>query len=214
MVTIEQKLSLFSKLLNQDIKDEESKKFYKLDKEYEKRLAESKFHTDREANDIIEQARKKAELKKVELISRGKMSSKKELMQIKEKLIRQFILHLKEKVSAFTHEPEYRIYLQKLIQDLKGLEGYKNNLIVYVTPFDFEKNQDFIKENLVKIGLSASQISFEVGKETLLGGFIIKDAVLSMQVDESIGTLIEEAKDEIVEKISLVIEEAGDEEDE
>ena len=65
MVTIEQKLTVFSKLLNQDIKEEMDEKFAQLDREYEKRLAESKFEVDRRAAEIVDQARKCAEIKNI-----------------------------------------------------------------------------------------------------------------------------------------------------
>ena len=73
MVTIEQKLTVFSKLLNQDIKEEMDEKFAQLDREYEKRLAESKFEVDRRAAEIVAQARKCAEIKKIEVLSRSKL---------------------------------------------------------------------------------------------------------------------------------------------
>ena len=41
MVTIEQKLTLFSKLLNQDIKEEMDEKLAELEKEFEKKIAEN-----------------------------------------------------------------------------------------------------------------------------------------------------------------------------
>ena len=87
MATIEQKLTLFSKLLNQDIREEANEKLLALDKEYEKLMAENKFETDKQASEIVEQARKQAELKKVERISKGRMASKKEMMLIKEELV-------------------------------------------------------------------------------------------------------------------------------
>ena len=53
MVTIEQKLTLFSKLLNQDIKEEMDEKFAELEKEFEKKIAENKFAVDKEATEIL-----------------------------------------------------------------------------------------------------------------------------------------------------------------
>lgn len=214
MVTIEQKLTLFSKLLNQDIKEDANKKFRQLDKDYEKRLAENKFQVDKEATEIIEQTRKRAELKKVELISKGKMSSKKELMQIKEALISRFMKNLKHKVVQFTHETGYRKYLEKLLGELEGLRDYKNDLIIYLTEADFKQNKDFIEEKLMTLGIKRNQLSFQISDEDILGGFVIKDPSLNMRIDESIQTVMDEAKDKIVEKISIVIEEAGDERDE
>lgn len=214
MVTIEQKLTLFSKLLNQDIKEEATIKMQALEKEYEKRMAENKFETDKEANELIEQTRKRAELKRVELISKGKLASKKEMMQIREELIDRFMVSLNNKVRSFTDETSYKDYLTKIIEGLDSLKGYENDLVVYLTASDLQNNKAFIEKALVGVGLDAKKLSFEVASEDILGGLIIKDPVLNMRIDESIRTLIDEAKDSIVEKITIAIGEAGDEENE
>ena len=165
MVTIEQKLTLFSKLLNHDIKKEEDEKFKELEKEYEKRIAENKFAIDKEAKEVIELARRRAEIKKIELMSRGRMKSKKEAMVIKEQIIMRFMNALEAKIKAFTTTNAYRAYLEKTIQDLESLKGYENDLVIYLTKADYEHNKGFIQEALVKVGLKANKLSFEIAKE-------------------------------------------------
>ncbi len=211
MVTIEQKLTLFSKLLNQDIKEEADKKFKELEKEYEKRMAENKFAIDKQANEIIEQARKRAEIKKIELMSKSRMKSKKEAMVIKEQIIARFMNALEEKIKEFTASHEYRAYLEKVIQDLESLKGYENDLVIYLTKVDYEHNRGFIKEALVRGGLKADQLSFEVATEDILGGLVIIDSILHTRIDESIRALLEEEKGQIIERISLALGEVGEE---
>ena len=209
MVTIEQKLTVFSKLIHQDIKEEMEKRFLELEKKYQKTSIESKLRTDKEANELIEQAKRKAESKKIELISKGKLSSKKETMLTKEKVVERFMLALKEKVKAFILTPNYKLYLSKVISELDSLEGYVNPLFIYVTKYDFEVNQEYIKEALVKTGISSDKLSFKQVGEEILGGLIVEDPVLNMRIDESILTMLEENKDSIVEKITLAIGEVG-----
>ena len=214
MATIEQKLTLFSKLLNQDIREEANEKLLALDKEYEKLMAENKFETDKQASEIVEQARKQAEIKKVERISKGRMASKKEMMLIKEELVSRFMVQLDEKVKAFTKKPAYKEYLLKVIAGLNGLKDYENDLIVYLTEEDLKENKEWIKKALCDVGIKETALSFEVATEDILGGLIIKDPVLNMRVDESIRTMIDESQEEIVEKISVAMEEAGDDNNE
>ena len=210
MVTIEQKLTLFSKLLNQEIKEEVDKKFSELEKEYEKRIAENKFAIDKEANEIVEQARRRAEIKKVELLSKGKLASKKDMMMMKEQLITRFMTTLEEKIKVFTATNDYRTYLNQIIRELKSLKSWENDLVVYLTKSDYEHNKEFIKEAIVGIGLKADKLSFEVAEEDILGGLIIKDLIFSTRIDESIRALLEEEKSQIIERISLAIGEAGE----
>lgn len=210
MVTIEQKLTLFSKLLNQDIKEEANQKMLALEKEYDQRMVENKFAVDKEAQEIVEQARKRAELKKVELISKGRLSSKKEMMVLREELIEHFMVALETKIKAFTKTQAYKNYLERVIMGLDSLAAYENNLEIYLTPNDLTNYESFVKEKLVVLGLKEAQLSFLPMQEELLGGLVIKDPVINMRIDESIRAIVDEAQDKIIEKISLAITEAGD----
>lgn len=210
MVTIEQKLTLFSKLLNQDIKEEANKQMLALEKEYDQRMIENKFAVDKEAQEIVEQARKKAELKKVELISKGRLSSKKEMMVLREELIEHFMVALEAKIKTFTKTEAYKTYLEQVIVGLDSLGAYEDRLEIYLTPEDLTAYESFVKEKLMSLGLKESQLSFLTMKEELLGGLVIKDPVINMRIDESIRAIIDEAQDQIIEKVSLAITEVGD----
>lgn len=214
MVTIEQKLTLFSKLLNQGIKEEMDEKFTQLENEFEKRIAENKFKTDKEANEIIEQSRKRAEIKKVELISKGKLSSKKEVMQAKQEMISRFMRALDEKVLAYTSTNEYLDYLKQTINHLEPSDFGEGSLVIYLTQNDHDCNQPFIKELLLKKGINESDLCFEITKENMLGGLIVACPECSTRVNLSIRSSIEDYKEQIVEKISRAIGEVGTEEDE
>ena len=210
MVTIEQKLTLFSKLLNQDIKEEMDEKFIKLEREYEQRIAESKFNADQEANEIVEQARKRAEIKRVELMSKGRLASKKEMIQVKEEMVEQFISTLQERVKIFTQTAAYLIYLENMIKSLNGLSESSNQLMVYLTSQDYENNQKFIAKRLVSNGIDEDKLSFEIAKTPILGGLIIVDTVYNTRIDMSMSTVIEEAKGSIINRIIRAIREVGE----
>ena len=210
MVTIEQKLTLFSKLLNQDIKKEMDEKFAQLEKEYEKRVAESKYATDKEATEIVDQARKRAEIKKVEWMSRGKIASKREMLQVKEEIISRFIKALEEKVTLFTKTPEYLKYLQQLISQLEEFKQYPNPVVIYLTQQDYENHRLLIEQEFVKLGMKESQLSFEVASQPILGGMIIVDKVDHTRMNMTMLETIEEAKEQIIEKISRAIGEVGE----
>lgn len=210
MVTIEQKLTLFSKLLNQDLKEEIEKKSAELESEYGKILMAHKEEIDREALEIVEQAKRRAETKKLELISKGKMSSKKEAMLVKEKYINRFIKALEAKVDAFTLTTDYEAYLVREVASLIELKGYENNLEVYVTNRDFERHQGLIKKELIALGINEEMIDFKRCEMPILGGFIIQDPIMNMRIDGSMKSAIEDAKGQIVELITTKLEGVGD----
>lgn len=213
MVTIEQKLTLFSKLLNQDIKAEMTEKFDQLDKEYEKRIAESKFQVDKEASKIVEEARKRAEIKKVELISKGKLSSKKEMMQAKEEMIKRFMKSLEEKTVEFTQTLEYAKYFKQMIKRLGDFKEDEDELIVYLSQRDYGQNQAWIKEEFLKQGIGQEKLKFDVAQTNILGGCIVVNPKMNTRIDLSIRATLDEARDQIIEKISRAIEEVGEDDE-
>lgn len=210
MVTIEQKLTLFSKLLQQDIKEDVDRKLMALDEKYEKKITFSKEQVDKEAELIVQNAIKRAEAKKVEIISKGKMSNKRECMLAKEKYIAAFIDHLKEKIKEFTELEAYKSYLDHYLVQFEDLKGYENKLVVYLTARDFDRYKKYIKEKLGSLGLDKDKLSFEIADDSILGGIIIEDPKLNMRIDTSIATLLEESRGHIIETILGAIEEAGE----
>ena len=208
MVTIEQKLTLFSKLLNQELKEEVEKKIAELEKEYEAKIAESKYNIDKEAKHIIEDAKKRADIKKIELVSKGRMSSKKEEMLTKEKVIVRFMENLMTYATSFTQTPTYKKYLIKAMNGASELKGYKNPLVVILTPQDVQKYSELVLEHLNELGIE--KVSIEESKEDIIGGLIMADPILNMKIDMSMRTIIEESKERIVEIITLALREAGE----
>lgn len=205
MVTIEQKLALFSKLLNQEIKSEMDEKFKALDREYERKIAESKFKTDKDAQAIIDAARKSAELKRMEQISRGKISNKKERVQVKEEMVTRFMTKLKECIIEFTKQPEYTTYLKQMVGELSDLKDCKDPLKILVTQWDFAHSQKVITDALTQLGVQSMQ--FEVTKEPILGGIVVMNLADHTKIDSSIKEVLEDYHDQIIAKISNCLEE-------
>lgn len=209
MVTIEQKLSLFSKLLQQDIKAEIGEKIEAMEKEYEGIMAEHKRKVDKDADDLIEHARKKAEIKRLELISKAKMKTKKESMIAKEKYIGIFIEQLKCRVQAFKETPGYKVYLEQVIDTLEHLEVYDTDFIVYMTSKDMTDYGEAVIEQIAQKGISKERLKLAQKEESMLGGVILDSPEKNLRIDLSIRTLIEDHKDEIVKQLFHAIGEVG-----
>lgn len=209
MVTIEQKLSLFSKLLQQDIKTEIGEKIEAMEKEYEVIMAEQKRKVDKDADDIIEHARKKAEIKRLELISKAKMKTKKESMIAKEKYIGVFIEHLKVRIMAFKETPSYKEYLERMIGALEHLAAYDTDFIVYMTAKDLEKYGEYVLDQIALGGIAKERLHLETKDESMIGGLILDSPKKNLRIDLSIYTVIEDHKDEIVEQLFNAIGEVG-----
>lgn len=209
MVTIEQKLSLFSKLLQQDIKTEIGDKIERMEKEYAQIISEHKRKIDKEADDITERARKKGEIKRLEVLSKAKMEAKKQTMLTKEKYIGIFIDHLKEKLVTFKTTPGYKAYLKQTMSKLENLQSYDTAFIIYMTEADTKMYGDFVLETIHETGISKDRLSLAVKDESMIGGIILDSPIKNLRIDLSISGLLEDHRDEIVEALFQAIGEVG-----
>lgn len=209
MVTLEQKLALFSKLLQQDVNNEIGEKIHQMEKAYEDIVAEHKRKVDSEARHIVEKSEKKGEAKRLELVSKAKIYTKKQGMQVKEKYIELFINKLSEKVVAFTKESAYKQYIESLLTQVEGIET-THSFIIYMTSEDLAHYGDVVKNYLIQMGLDGGKLKLEAKDTHMLAGFILVDPEKSMRIDLSAYTMIQDNKDFIIEKVFQAIGEVGE----
>jgi V/A-type H+-transporting ATPase subunit E len=191
MVTIEQKLLLFSRLLNQSMNQTFQGELKSLEKKYKEKIQEIKETVDSEANEIVEKAKKNYEIKKNQNISKSKIKLKKETMLLKEKYYNLFINKLKIKLNSFVESKGYEKYLSDIIMDLNNELFSNNNVMVYLTKFDYDKYGKFIKENIKKT--FNSNCSFTC-LNTIIGGLIIENSEKNFRVDMTVDSILEENK--------------------
>lgn len=210
MVTIEQKLALFSKLLHQDIKNNIDEEVEKLSKEYENKVDQHKARIDKQGTTLIEQSIKRAEMKKVEMISRSKIFSKKEEMLTKEKLIDTFMERLKNRIRDFTQTTEYEKYLLNSTKAFIPFAQSINPLTVYLTKQDSIRYAQKIAMQLENIGISKDLLSFEEKEDNMLGGIMIEEKGSNTRIDMSVAMQLEEAKEHMIERLFEELAKAGE----
>ena len=204
MVTIEQKLSLFSKLLHRFMNDKFTEEMENIKKEYEEKIQKGRDAVDREAEDILKKSRKKAETEKIELLSKIRISMKMESMSVKEKYFGVFMGHLKDEIEKFISSDKYENYLFAMVKKLEELEQFSNSLIIYVTNRDYEKYAENIKQALLKS--QQRDLSFKIADDDIIGGFIAEDPISNIRMNFSINALLEDSTQYIMQTLFQAIE--------
>lgn len=209
MVTIEQKLLLFSKLLNQSMDKKFNEDFKEIEKQNELRIQENKDEVDREAKEIEENAKKKAETKRIESLSKSKVIIKREIIVLKEKYYNIFMDNFKNTLEDFIKSKKYKTFLTKEILSFQEYMKSREdcNLIISLTKKDNDNYSSFLKEEFKKYP-KIENISFIIS-EDILGGLIIEIVDKNFKVDLSIDAILEENKSYIMQTIFESLE-AGD----
>lgn len=203
MVTIEQKLLLFSKLLNQSMNHTFDEELKKLEKQYDEKIQKNKEEIDLEVEEIIEKAKKNYEIKKNQNTSKSKVILKKEKMLLKEKYYNLFIDKLKTKLNLFVKSKEYENYLSNIIMNLNDELFSNYKVTIHLTKFDYDKYGEYIREKVKKRFNSDCSFSF-LG--TIIGGLIIENTEKNFRVDMSIDSILEENKFYIMQTLFNAIE--------
>jgi len=208
MITIEDKIKLFYKLLNQSMDIHMAEDLKELEATYEVKVEKSKNNVDKEAKDIEERASKRAEIKRAESISKSKVIIKKDIMALKEKYYYMFMDKFRNTLKEFIGSNEYKTYLSKLISRLsEEIKSYANeDVVVYVTNRDKEKYGELIKGEISKN--NSGNIIFKT-TEDIMGGIIAEITEKNIKLDRSVDVILEDNKTYIMQTIFETLE-AGD----
>jgi len=209
MVTIEQKLLLFNKLLKQSMNEKFQVDLKELDNQFAIKLKKNKEEVDREAKEIEDKARKKAEAKKVESESKSKILFKKQIISMKEKYYEAFIIDFKKKLVEFTLSKEYESFLLETLKNsYREIEDYNNyELLIYATQNDIDKYSDVLKQEILR-DKSFNKIVFKPNNN-ILGGLIIEVTEMNFKIDMTIDAILEVNKTYIIQTVFETLE-AGD----
>mgnify|MGYP000852368134 FL=1 len=208
MITIEDKIKLFYKLLNQSMDTNLAEDLKELETSYESKLNKEISNIDKEAEEIEEKAAKKAEIKRAESISKSKVIIKKDIMALKEKYYYIFMDKFNNIIKEFVDSGEYEAYLSDIISKLSdNIKIYENcDLVIYVTKKDNEKFSDFIRSEINK--KYSGKVLFKTA-EDILGGLVAELSGKNVKIDMSMDAVLEENKIYIMQTIFEALE-AGD----
>ena len=212
MVTIEQKVLLFSKLIDQLMNAQFKEGLKNLEVEYNGKLEKNKKDTDLEVKKIINNANKKRNLEISKAYSSFKINEKKELMLVKENCFNKFMVRLKSYIEEFIKSDKYKDYLLKLIKEISLEEKHTNSITIYVTSDDYSKYSDLLKNELKKLGYNDDRYTIAIAKDNIIGGFVVEDNVDKFRINLSIKSLLEDNKSYIMQMLFEALEAGVDNE--
>lgn len=192
MVTIEQKLSMFNKLLQRSMDDNFAAEIEYLRKDHSTKRQQVKSDIDREVKSIEEKAYKRAEKEKTKIFNQASVAQRMEYMSAKEELFSIMLEKLKFRVNEFIQSKDYKSYLIFLAKQLAHSERASESISIFMTRQDVEKYGNDVK--LVLRDLCKGSPNIEIGDDTMIGGLVFMNSDFNIRVDLSIKTLLDESK--------------------
>ncbi|WP_128425053.1 V-type ATP synthase subunit E [Gudongella oleilytica] len=206
MITVEEKLEIFHKIVYR----EEEEKFQRALKELEEMnlqaLEDKRKELEAHRDEIVRRKISMAKIERNEAMAKAIEKNKAQLRQKRKDLQDQLLREILKKADQFVDTDEYYEYLCENIN--KYLKEFENNeVVVYVREKDKESIKGCIKGLVAVTGKS---FVIETMSDDKIGGFVISNSEKTYNIDHSLKTLIEEKEYTIGQRLCLALEKAGE----
>ena len=198
--SIEDKISLFTKVIVERIELDFQQKNKKLVKYYESQRSTIIKDNEKRKKEAIASATKDAINKKQQMILRSRSTMHLEVLKKKQEFIERIIEEVKKKTRTFTITVEYIEFLKEAIKQV--LSRFSGNQFV-----NFSFSSDDIKNNqkviLSTIKSFRDEDTYKIEADnSLIGGVFVKSGDGRLEIDFTVNNIMEDSKKLIGEYLS------------
>jgi len=198
--SIEDKISLFTKVIVERIELDFQQKNKKLVKYYESQRSTIIKDNEKRKKEAIASATKDAITKKQQMILKSRSTMHLEVLKKKQEFIERIIEEVKKKTRTFTSTVEYIEFLKEAIKQV--LSRFSGNQFV-----NFSFSSDDIKNNqkviLSTIKSFRDEDTYKIEADnSLIGGVFVKSGDGRLEIDFTVNNIMEDSKKLIGEYLS------------
>ena len=198
--TIEDKISLFTKVVIERIELDFQQKQKKLVEYYENRKTEMIKENEERKGNVVTRATKDAESKKQQIILKTRSAMHLAVLKKKQEFAERIMDEVKKRTKAFIGTAEYVEFLKEAIKQV--LSKFSNDQFVSFSfsRDDIEKKREFILQT-IKSFRNEATYKIEV-VDNLIGGVFVESGDGRMEIDLTINTILEESNKQAGEILS------------
>ena len=199
--TIEDKISLFTKVVIERIELDFQQKQKKLVEYYENRKTEMIKENEERKGNVVTRATKDAESKKQQIILKTRSAMHLAVLKKKQEFAERIMDEVKKKTRAFIGTAEYVEFLKEAIKQV--LSKFSNDQFVSFSfsRDDIENKREVILQT-IKSFRNEATYKIEV-VDNLIGGVFVESGDGRMEIDLTINTILEESNKQAGEILSL-----------
>lgn len=205
-VSVEDKIELFRNIIYREIEESVSEKELKAREGFEREKSKLLAEVEDKRKNMIEEAVRKAEKEKQQIIAKANSQVYRQMLDRKQKFIRELAELLMQNAVSFTAEEGYREYLSKCLDRAADALGDSEQVRLYFAKRDMDTLGEFINQK-VSAGRLKGKVVLQEAAHNILGGFYAEDGKQEMQVDYTFKSLIEENHELIGRYISRSFDE-------
>ena len=198
--TIEDKISLFTKVVIERIELDFQQKQKKLVEYYENRKTEMIKENEEKKGNSVTRAKKDAETKKQQIILKTRSAMHLAMLKKKQEFAERIMDEVKKKTRAFIGTAEYVEFLKEAIKQV--LSKFSNDQFVSFSfsRDDIENKREVILQTIKSFRNEATYKIKVV--DSLIGGVFVKSGDGRLEIDFTINTILEESNKQAGEILS------------
>ncbi|MBZ9636121.1 V-type ATP synthase subunit E [Clostridium sp. FP1] len=192
MTTIEDKISLFSKIIYDKVNEEKEGRLKDFRSEAQKRINVEKEKIEELRRCLKRDVAKKSDIKANGIVAKERLKKQREMLFLKEKLIKEALENVGQKLVEFASLPEYKPYFLNILEKtLKEIDS--GDYYIIILKRDYEKFKREI--GVVLNNYSDRNVEIKISEEDFIGGIILKDIDGKFKIDNSLYSKLEESKE-------------------
>ena len=202
MTTIEDKISLFSKIIYDKVNEEKEERLEVFASEAQKKLDIEREKIEELMRSLQIDVSKKANIKANVIVAKEKVSKQREVLTLKDNLVRDALEDVRQKLVEFVSLPEYKPYfISALKRTFEGKDS--GNYYLIVLKRDYERFKDDIE--VICGEYPQRNVEIRISEVDFIGGIMLKDFEGRFKIDNSIYSKLQDCKEVIGVRVMEVL---------
>ena len=210
MITVDDKLDVFTKIVIDRLEASYNEKISELDEETHEAVQAYKEKLKEKSKKFIEVSEENARGDARKKISKVLSGVRTQMLRLKHDIVLELCDALKERVNDFRSTPEYLEFLKDRIQ--KSVDELKQfgKIEIELLEEDLARYGEALLKTLEVQGFDSGAIKWAPLKKGITGGLIFYNEAHSLKLDGSFDVLLENAEVVIGQLVSELLEERGE----
>ncbi len=209
MITLEEKLELFKKLVYQRIAHESEMAVRNVEEENDQKMIVYTQQLEQEAEKLYKEAEKKIDSRRNEMISVTHMKNKQKMLEKKQALIDGLLQEVRREVALFTTSKQYGAYIKWASEQTLEKVVPDERIYIYMTSQDISRFTEVVADVAVKCGHSRESLQFEPIDPTIIGGVIVENKSHTLRMNLTLQSTLEDEREWMMKQIYKALEEVG-----
>lgn len=193
MITVEEKLEVFTKLVYNKVRNECEIELADMHNKSKQEFEAKREELRKKAKVLIKKSINKGKKEKNDIITRAKQQSQKNILNYQKNLFTQLLEEITIEAKKIVKTDIYDKYIESSIRKIV-ISFKEEEMTFYIIKDEVGKFETFLKEYEVKYNLKLRNYKIDYTNDDIIGGFIVENKDKTIRIDLTILTLIEDSK--------------------